>query len=250
MKNHQIHSFSKDVKEQLGYYVYLLLDPDTRQPFYIGKGKGDRIFHHLKDQSSKSEKVQKIDDLRKLGKEPILEILKWGLNEHESLLVESTAIDLLGIDALTNNQRGHGSRHGARSHVNDLELEFSGTARDVHFDEPGILIRISKLWRYGMTDMELYDSTRSYWRLTMVNAERAKYAYAVFDGKIREVYQISAWLPGGSTMICVEHESSPDARLEFVGVIASEMIRKKYLGKDVSSFFSKGAANPCQYVGC
>ena len=113
------------------------------------------------------------------------------------------------------------------------------------------MIRISKLWRYGMTDMELYDSTRSCWKLNKTNAEQAKYAYAVYDGKIREVYQISAWLPGGSTMICVERESLPDAeRFEFVGVLASEAIRIKYIGKDVASFFPKGAANPFQYVGC
>lgn len=246
----QIHSFSKDVKESLGYYVYLLLDPDTRKPFYIGKGKGDRIFHHLKDQNTESEKVQKVDELRKLGKEPILEILKWGLTEDEALLVESTAIDLLGIDALTNNQRGHGSRHGSRTHVNDLELELSDSSGNVQFNEPGILIRISKLWRYDMTPIEVYDSTRSCWVLSRTKASQAKYAFAVYDYRIREVYQIHSWLPGGSTMISYDRPEQPDPkRLEFVGVLAAENIRKKYIGKDVSKIFPKGAANPIQYVG-
>lgn len=108
----KIHAFSKDVKEHLGFYVYLLLDPETRMPFYIEKEKGNRIFHHLKDQNAESEKVQRIDELRKLGKEPILDILKWGMSEEETRLVESTAIDLLGFGALTNNQRGDGCRHG------------------------------------------------------------------------------------------------------------------------------------------
>jgi len=247
---HQIHTFSKDVKERLGFYVYLLLDPETRMPFYIGKGKGDRIFHHLKDQNAESEKVQKIDELRKLGKEPILEILKWGLNEEEALLVESTAIDLLGIEALTNSQRGHGCRHGSRTHVNELELELCDSSGDVQFHEPGILIRISKLWRYDMTPIEIYDSTRSCWVLSKARAEQAKHAYAVYDGKIREVYQINAWMPGGSTMVSLERDFQPDPkRLEFVGVIAPETVRKKYVGKDVSALFPPGAANPVQYVG-
>lgn len=247
---HQIHAFSKDVKERLGFYVYLLLDPETRMPFYIGKGKGDRIFHHLKDQNAESEKVQRIDELRKLGKEPILDILKWGLSEDEALLVESTAIDLLGIGALTNNQRGHGCRHGLRTHVNDLELELCDTAGNVQFTEPGILIRISKLWRYDMTPIEIYDSTRSCWVLSKTKAEQARFAFAVYDLKIREVYQIHSWLPGGSTMISYDRPEQPDPkRLEFVGVIAPDNIRKKYVGKDVSAYFPKGAANPIQYVG-
>src|SRR5260370_2474911 len=28
------------------WYVYLLCDPDTEQPFYVGKGKGERIHYH------------------------------------------------------------------------------------------------------------------------------------------------------------------------------------------------------------
>lgn len=28
------------------YYVYELIDPDTKLPFYVGKGKNDRMFNH------------------------------------------------------------------------------------------------------------------------------------------------------------------------------------------------------------
>lgn len=28
------------------WYVYMLCDPDTEQPFYVGKGKGDRMHYH------------------------------------------------------------------------------------------------------------------------------------------------------------------------------------------------------------
>jgi hypothetical protein len=34
------------VEEELGWYVYALKDPRDGQVFYIGKGKGDRVFQH------------------------------------------------------------------------------------------------------------------------------------------------------------------------------------------------------------
>lgn len=37
-----IRSFSPEVCEKLGYYVYRLIDPRNGQTFYIGKGKGNR----------------------------------------------------------------------------------------------------------------------------------------------------------------------------------------------------------------
>ena len=57
--------FSKKTLENLGYYVYVYSDPDTKVPFYIGKGKGNRCFDHLNDAHS-SKKVAKIQDLERL----------------------------------------------------------------------------------------------------------------------------------------------------------------------------------------
>ena len=41
-----ISSFSPEVIEQLQYYVYRLIDPRDGQTFYVGKGKGNRVFAH------------------------------------------------------------------------------------------------------------------------------------------------------------------------------------------------------------
>jgi uncharacterized protein len=248
MKN-TITSFNQDVINKLGYYVYILLDPDTKEPFYIGKGKANRIFHHLKDSNQKSEKVQKILELHEIGKEPILEILKYGLTEEQALLVESTAIDLIGIKKLTNIQKGHGCKNGSRSNVKDLAIELTGDPESVKFEEPGILIKISRRWSYSMSAIELYDSTRSCWVLSKGRIEKVKYAFAVYDNIIREVYDVRAWLPAGSSMVSYERGPVNTDRMEFIGVVAEDVVRKKYLGKNVGTFFPKGAANPVQYVG-
>jgi hypothetical protein len=42
-----IKEFSNEVASQLNYYVYRLIDPRNGQTFYVGKGKGNRLFHHV-----------------------------------------------------------------------------------------------------------------------------------------------------------------------------------------------------------
>ena len=51
-----IKKFSSKTKEALGYYVYVYSDPDTRKPFYVGKGKDNRVFSHL-DDKKENDKV-------------------------------------------------------------------------------------------------------------------------------------------------------------------------------------------------
>ena len=41
--------FPSEVHNQLKYYVYRLIDPRTGQTFYVGKGKGNRVFEHAKN---------------------------------------------------------------------------------------------------------------------------------------------------------------------------------------------------------
>ncbi|MBQ5524797.1 MAG: GIY-YIG nuclease family protein, partial [Paludibacteraceae bacterium] len=43
-----IQSFSPDVQAKIGYYVYRLIDPRDYSTFYVGKGKGNRVFEHAK----------------------------------------------------------------------------------------------------------------------------------------------------------------------------------------------------------
>jgi len=64
--------------------------------------------------------------------------------------------------------------------------------------DPAILIRINRLYRDGMTEDELYDATRSCWKLGS-RRNRAKYALAVFEGVVQEVYEIDGWHEGGTT---------------------------------------------------
>ena len=58
-----LRQFSAQVARSLRYYLYLYVDPDTHDVFYIGKGRGNRAFHHV-DDSTQSEKTESIRAIR------------------------------------------------------------------------------------------------------------------------------------------------------------------------------------------
>ena len=43
-----INEFPPGVIEHLGWYVYRLIDPRDGSTFYVGKGKGNRVFAHMR----------------------------------------------------------------------------------------------------------------------------------------------------------------------------------------------------------
>ena len=67
-------AFSPEVTKELRYYVYLYLDPESDEVFYVGKGKSNRAFAHLEDQTE-SDKTKRIKEIRSRGQEPKIEIL-------------------------------------------------------------------------------------------------------------------------------------------------------------------------------
>jgi len=242
--------FTAKVRQEIGYYVYLYLDPRTSRPFYLGKGKGNRAFAHLTLKGT-SRKAKVLRQLSKLGLEPTIEILKYGLTEREALLVESTAIDLLGVEELVNEVRGHALKYGHRGSVAEINTLFG--AKPVEIIEPSILINVNQTFRYGMSPIELYDATRSAWKLNRTRAKKATLAFCVYLGVVRQVYRIKEWFEGGAVMRSTDldgrHALSHD-RWEFVGQVADERTCKRYVGRSVRNYMKSGSQNPIRYVNC
>lgn len=236
--------FSKEVINKIKYYVYIYSDPETEEIFYVGKGVGNRVFSHLTD-SEDSEKNRYIKRILERGQEPKIEILIHGLeDELTALKVEAAIIDLIGKDKLTNRVRGWQSGVFGRVEVNQLISHYE--REQINIDEPAILIRLNRLFRYDMTDIELYDATRGIWRIGN-DREKVQYAFAVFDGIVHEVYKVLAWFQAGSTFNTRGSLDDID-RWEFVGQKAEESIRSKYIGKSVEHYLTRNAQNPIKYV--
>ena len=77
------------------YYVYALIDPVSRTPFYIGKGKEDRMYAHFKkSQNSNRRKLDRIAIIREIGHEPYPEKIIDGIeNEIEAYETEELFIE-------------------------------------------------------------------------------------------------------------------------------------------------------------
>ena len=133
----------RSVASQLGWYVYVYVNPLDEKVFYVGKGKGTRCLAHL-DIGGPSDKARVLAQIRRAGKQPRIEILAHDLRDEQTAFrVEAAAIDLLNLTELTNVVRGKDSLKLGRATLSDLVAIYS--RRPVKISEPGVLIRITKL---------------------------------------------------------------------------------------------------------
>lgn len=260
-------------------YVYYLEDPRDRTIFYVGKGQGDRVFQHMKEaeiylgqEKAPTEKLDRIRDILSANLRPRHVILRSGLGEGEALEVEAAMIDLLGIKNLTNMVRGMGTDRGIR----EAERLYSIAPRkakkhnfeficqdECELDQPTILFRMNQLFNETLTADELYDATRGIWRVSTIRANAAMYGMAVSKGLVREVYEIipKSWtqfdpaakplqLPTRATQDIYQENKYARGYWFFFGKVAAPKIRDKCLMKSVKGYFTPGASNIIQYVGC
>jgi len=244
-----LRSLKSGMAEKLGYYVYLYVDPRDGKVFYIGKGKGERCLDHLFEDDD-HPKVKRIRDIFAAGLEPLIEILAHGMRtEQEAYNIEAAAIGLLGLENLTNRVVGKDSLRFGRKGLSELEGYYA--AKPIKITDPVILIRVNQLYRHGMPAAELYDITRGVWRLDFERARAMKYAFAVYEGVVREVYEVDKWQPAEISGYATRTDLMPEdakGRIEFIGQVAPEAIRQKYLLGDVTAYTKVNLQTPCLYI--
>ena len=157
----EIKEFSAAVIEKLGYYVYLLIDPETNSVFYVGKGIENRIFAHLNHALTSpqvSDKLDKIRAIQSKGLQVKHVIHRHGLTEKEAFEVEASLIDYIGISGLTNIVQGHHSYNRGKMSIPEIVAQYDAPKIDI--SEPAILITVNQLFERGISDERLYEITR------------------------------------------------------------------------------------------
>lgn len=231
---------SQSTIEKLGYYVYLLIDPRDGEPFYVGKGVGNRINHHLLDalvvRKDEKKKIQTVRAIQEVGLDVSLKILRHGLTEEEAFEVESAVIDYIGQNNLTNLVMGHHSTDRGLMSLDDIKIKYE--AEPANFNEQAILININKKYFQGMSAEDIYEATRISWKISIPKASKVKIVCSVYRGIIREVFIIDRWLA----------DSTRPGRSYFEGTVAPAKIRNKYIHKSVVAHIELGNQNPVKYI--
>jgi len=254
-----IQEFPLSVIEKLGYYVYLLIDPENDQVFYIGKGVGNRIFAHISAaiaNETPSDKLAKIRNILSKELEVTHIVHRHGLTEKEAFEVEAALIDFIGLSGLTNEISGCDSDDRGQMRVSEVIAKYQAPVAEII--EPVILITVNRWYRRGISPERLYEITRGKWVIG-IRRNRAKYAFAVYKGVIREVYEIERWTPAPIEDYEVIRpwipENSTEAKIkvkerwQFEGKVGEDLL-KRYVGQSTENYQVVGAQNPIRYVNC
>jgi hypothetical protein len=239
--------FPLDVHTNLNWYVYRLIDPRNGYTFYVGKGKGDRVFEHargaLQEEIDSTEGVMAlkndlIREIDRAGLEVLHVIHRHGLESSElAYEVEAALID--AYPGLTNEIGGHRSGvYGCRS---AQQIIAAYAADPLVAKEPLILIFVGKTLDAGR---DLYDAVRGVWKMSRAKAETHNLVLAYDGVTVSGAYRPTKWLPGTKENFPFLNEENPK-RIGFEGARAE--VWADYVGKRVPPR-PRGAANPVRYL--
>lgn len=238
--------FSQHVTEEIGHYVYRLIDPRNGETFYVGKGIGSRVFAHIKGEAATnsdelSQKLQRIREIRLDGFEVGHIIHRHGLDEKTAYEVEAALID--AYPAVTNSVGGHYSDERGVMHAIQIMQQYE--APEAVFQHRAILITIN----HTATERQsVYDAVRYAWKIDPKKAREAELVLAVRHGIIVGVFEPNEWRPAMAENF-PGFPSLSEGRWGFIGKEADEKIARLYLRHRIpDSMRKRGAANPVRYV--
>ena len=203
-------AFDSLVEHNLGSYVYILVDPKDKTPFYIGKGGAsgagnNRLLHHFEEaresEFSKTNhyKIQKIHEIWNRGDE-----VDWFVYQMDKCLqldqvaevVESALIDfsnLFNPKLLTNEKRGKYGKLKTRSEIlaqGAQEFSFDPISEN-HTDVTIMLFNIKKGYQ---RERDLFGALIRAWSLrTDLRSIENAVAIGLIDGISHIAKPIMGW---------------------------------------------------------
>lgn len=244
--------FDQKAIQELKFYVYGLIDPETNKPFYIGKGEKNRVFNHVDEaltNPSQDDKLDKIREIKSKGFEVKHIIFRHGLSENESFQIESVLIDTIEYFQinLTNKVKGHHSIDKGLMTTNEVIRLYKSEPLNEIRNDAGI-ININRLYKRGTGYEGIYNAVRECWPLKEYRRKTLKYILAEYKGLIVEVFEVKGeWYPVDDIYKSGKRKGQKRIRWGFVGEKATETIRELYLNKSISHHKKRGASNPLRF---
>jgi uncharacterized protein len=238
-------AFPPEVIEKLRTYVYRLIDPRNGETFYVGKGKGNRVFAHIRGErgiegDDLGNKMKRIREIRLAGFEVAHVIHRHGMDDETAFEVESALMD--AYSGLTNEAGGVGGDEFGAMHALEVIREYS--AEPAVFRHNAVLISVN---RSALAESSLYEATRYAWKISPAKASKAEVILATVQGIIRGAFIADEWLE--ATAANFPGRQDVQGRYGFNGHDAPEEMQRAYVGKRVPDDYRKrGAANPIKYV--
>jgi hypothetical protein len=238
-------AFSQDVVARLKCYVYRLIDPRNGETFYVGKGKGNRVFAHVHaaeglEGDALDNKIKRINEIRLAGLEVGHVIHRHGMDEGTATEVEAALID--AYPGLTNVMGGVGSNDFGPMHAVEIIRRYA--AEPAEFQHKALLINVNR----SALESSVYEAVRYAWKISPSRAEEAQVILATVQGLIVGAFVAERWMPATADNFPTREDAAP-GRLGFVGREAPEEVRRLYVGKRVpDEFRRRGAANPIRYT--
>ncbi len=245
MNKKVIMGFPEEVIKEIQYYVYRLIDPRNGETFYVGKGKGNRVFEHIKGVLKSDDladdvdnKISRIRAILNAGLEVIHVIHRHGLDEATALEVEAALID--AYPGITNIAGGYGSSERGAMTVNDIIKQY--IVEEVKLEHNVVMININR----SIKDVDIYDAVRYAWKVNVERAKRADFILAVEKGIIVGVFVAEEWKKANRHNF--PEFQCASGRWGFIGKEADDEVQGLYLGKRIpSEYRKKGAAFPLKY---
>lgn len=189
------------------YYVYQLIDPLTKIPFYIGKGKGNRAAMHLKESEwwYNKRKGAKIKSLLNENLKPIIEIVFESENEDDVKYEEERLIKMhgrRGIDKggiLTNlcisahppTRKNKPGTFAGKKHTEETKSKLR-TANQKQFSNQSVIenhsLKSKKLWQD-----KNYREKQSKSRVNMPATKPSAYRVYFSDDNFIEIVNLDKW---------------------------------------------------------
>ncbi len=241
--------FTEEVSSKIGAYVYRLIDPRNGETFYVGKGKGNRVFNHAEgalrkedtadddEEDDVSAKFSRIREIRNAGLEVVHVIHRHEIPDNAIFHVEAALID--AYPGLSNEQGGHGSNSSGPMHVNQIIDKYSLPQIDWLPDERLLIINVNNIQDRSSVS-EIYNQVKGNWKLSKQRAERADYVIAAFRGVAIGIFKANKW----------EKSAGYESRFCFEGKRASPEVWEKFVGPRGKRLINDGmkhVQNPVRY---